>query len=128
MNRRVVITGLGVVSSLSCQVEDLFRRLVAGESGIHHIKLFDTARFKVKIGGDVWDWDPPETYLDRRELRRIDRFSQFALVAATDAIRDSGLDFGKEDATKCGVILGSGIGGLNEDRAISAGPPANHLP
>jgi 3-oxoacyl-[acyl-carrier-protein] synthase II len=114
MNRRVVITGLGVVSSLSCQVEDLFRRLVAGESGIHHIKLFDTARFKVKIGGDVWDWDPPEAYIDRREVKRIDRFSQFALVAATDAIRDSGLDFGQEDATKCGVILGSGIGGLNE--------------
>ncbi len=114
MKRRVVITGLGVVSSLSCQVDDLFRRLLAGESGIHPIKLFPTERFKVKIGGDVWDWEPPETYLDRRELKRVDRFSQFALVAATDAVRDSGLDFQKEDATQCGVILGSGIGGLNE--------------
>ena len=114
MKRRVVITGLGVVTSLSCQVDDLFSRLLAGESGIHAIKLFDTERFKVKIGGDVWDWDPPESYLDRRELRRIDRFSQFALVGANDALRDSGLELDKEDATRCGVILGSGIGGLNE--------------
>jgi 3-oxoacyl-[acyl-carrier-protein] synthase II len=114
MKRRVVITGLGVVTSLSCQVDDLFQRLLDGQSGIHEIKLFDTARFKVKIGGDVWNWDPPETYLDRRELKRIDRFSQFAVVAATDAVRDCGLDFSQEDATKCGVILGSGIGGLNE--------------
>src|SRR5882757_8783080 len=107
MKRRVVITGLGVVTSLSCQVDDLFDRLLAGQSGIHEIKLFDTARFKVKIGGDVWNWDPPESYLDRRELKRIDRFSQFAVVAATDTVRDSGIDFSKEDATKCGVILGS---------------------
>jgi 3-oxoacyl-[acyl-carrier-protein] synthase II len=114
MKRRVVITGLGVVTSLSCQVEDLFRRLLAGESGIHAIQLFDTERFKVRIGGDVWNWDPPESYMDRREIRRIDRFSQFAVVAATDAIRDSGLDFAKEDLNRCGVILGSGIGGLNE--------------
>lgn len=114
MKRRVVITGLGVVTSLSLQVEDLFRRLVAGESGVHEIKIFDTERFKVKIGGDVWDWDPPETYLDRKEVKRIDRFSQFAVVAAIDAVRDSGLEFEKEDASRCGVILGSGIGGLNE--------------
>ena len=114
MNRRVVITGLGVVTSLSCQVEDLFRRMLAGESGIHPIQLFDTARFKVKIGGDVWDWEPAESYIERREAKRIDRFSQFALVAATDAVRDSGLDFAKEDTTRCGVVMGSGIGGLNE--------------
>jgi 3-oxoacyl-[acyl-carrier-protein] synthase II len=114
MKRRVVITGLGCVTSLSCQVEDLFRRLVAGESGIHEIKIFDTSRFKVRIGGDVWDWDPPERYLDRKEVRRIDRFSQFAMVSAADALADSGLDFAKEDTARCGVILGSGIGGLNE--------------
>jgi len=114
MKRRVVVTGLGVVTSLSHQVEDLFRRLLEGQSGIHQIKMFDTARFKVKIGGDVWNWDPAEPYLDRKEARRIDRFSQFAIVAATDAVRDSGLDISKEDASRCGVILGSGIGGLNE--------------
>jgi 3-oxoacyl-[acyl-carrier-protein] synthase II len=105
---------MGVVTSLSCQVEDLFRRLVAGESGIHEIKLFDTARFKVKIGGDVWNWEVPESYLDRKEVKRIDRFSQFALVSAIDAVRDAGLDFSQENAARCGVILGSGIGGLNE--------------
>jgi 3-oxoacyl-[acyl-carrier-protein] synthase II len=127
MKRRVVITGLGVVTSLSCQVDDLFRRLVAGESGIHKIKIFDTERFKVKIGGDVWDWDPPESYLDKKEARRIDRFSQFAVVAAVDAVRDAGLDFSTVDTTRCGVILGSGIGGLNEieeqvTRLVEKGP------
>ena len=114
MKRRVVITGLGVVTSLSCQVNDLFQRLLNGESGIHALKIFDTSKFKVKLGGDIWDWELPEAYLDRKEAKRLDRFSQFAIVGAIDAIRDAGLDFNKEDANRCGVILGSGIGGLTE--------------
>jgi len=114
MKRRVVITGLGVVTSLSKQVDDLFSRLLAGESGIHHLKILDTTRFKVKFGGDVYDWDPPESYLEKKEARRLDRFSQFAIVAAIDAVRDSGIDFEKTESYRCGVILGSGIGGLNE--------------
>ena len=113
MKRRVVVTGLGVVTSLSLKVEDLFERLCRGESGVHLIRQFDTTEYKVKFGGDVYDWDTGD-YIDRKEVKRIDRFTQFALVAGIDAVRDSGLDFSKEEPFRCGVILGSGIGGLNE--------------
>jgi 3-oxoacyl-[acyl-carrier-protein] synthase II len=117
MKRRVVVTGLGCVTSLACQVEDLFKRLLAGESGIHPLRIIDTERFKVKFGGDVYDWSPerwPEAFTDRKEIKRVDRFTQFAMVAGHEAVTDSGLDFAKEDLTRCGVILGSGIGGLHE--------------
>ena len=113
MNRRVVVTGMGVISSLSNEVEDLWQRVCAGESGIHHIKLFDVSDFKVKIGGDIHDWDP-SVLLAAKDAKRIDRFSQFAMVAGASAVEDSGLDFSQEDTYRCGVILGSGIGGLNE--------------
>jgi 3-oxoacyl-[acyl-carrier-protein] synthase II len=113
MKRRVVITGLGVVTSLSCQVDDLFKRCCAGESGIHPLKLIDKSEFQVQFGGDVYDWNPA-AYITPKEMKRVDRFTQFALVAGTDAIRDSGLDFSKEDPFRCGVVLGSGIGGLGE--------------
>ena len=112
MKRRVVVTGLGVVTSLSLEVEDLWTRLLAGESGIHHLECVETELFKVKIGGDVHNWDPSEI-LDPREAKRIDRFTQFALVAGTQAVADSGLNFENEDVHRCGVVLGSGIGGLN---------------
>jgi 3-oxoacyl-[acyl-carrier-protein] synthase II len=117
MKRRVVITGLGVVTALSCDVNDLFARLVAGESGIHRLKIIDTEKFKVRFGGDVWDWDPekyPDAFLDRKEIKRVDRFTQFAMVAGHQAVADAGLDFSREDSSRCGVILGSGIGGLHE--------------
>lgn len=113
MKRRVVLTGLGVVTSLSCQVDDLWNRILAGESGVHALRCFDTEEFKVKFGGDIHDWDPSE-FIAPKEIKRIDRFTQFAMVAATQAIRDSGLDFKKEEPFRCGVILGSGIGGLGE--------------
>jgi len=126
MNRRVVVTGLGVVTSLSDKVEDLWDRVLRGESGIHELKLFDTEKHKVRFAGDVWDWNPVD-YITPKELKRIDRFSSFAMVAATDAIRDSGIDFEKEDPFRCGVILGSGIGGLKEietqvERLLFKGP------
>lgn len=111
MKRRVVITGLGVVTSLSDKVDDLWSRVLAGESGIHEIRLFDVSDFKVRIGGDIYDWSP-DNYIEPREMKRLDRFTQFALVAAQDAVTDSGIDFSKEDPFRCGVILGSGIGGL----------------
>jgi len=126
MKRRVVVTGLGVVTSLSLKVDDLFDRLCRGESGVHAIRHFDTTEFKVKFGGDIYDWDPGE-YIDKKEVKRIDRFTQFALVAGIDAVQDSGLDFAREDSFRCGVVLGSGIGGLNEieaqmARLLSKGP------
>ena len=124
MKRRVVVTGLGVVTSLSCQVEDLFRRLLRGESGIHPLRIFDTSQFKVRFGGDVYDWNAeqwpaaflarPDGFTEKKEIKRLDRFSQFAMVAGSQAVQESGLDFAREDAFRCGVILGSGIGGLNE--------------
>ena len=126
MKRRVVVTGLGVVTSLSLDVEDLWTRLLAGESGIHHLECVETERFKVKIGGDVHNWDPSEV-IDPRDAKRIDRFTQFALVAGTKAVEDSGLDFENENEHRCGVVLGSGIGGLNEieaqiERLLFKGP------
>lgn len=126
MKRRVVITGLGAVTSLSCEVEDLWQRILRGESGIHELRLFDTEDHKVKFAGDVWDWNPVD-YISAKELKRIDRFSSFAMVAGTDAIKDSGIDFEKEDSFRCGVILGSGIGGLKEietqvERLLNKGP------
>ncbi|MCU0873004.1 MAG: beta-ketoacyl-[acyl-carrier-protein] synthase II, partial [Pirellulaceae bacterium] len=72
MKRRVVVTGLGVVTSLSLKVEDLFERLCRGESGVHLIRQFDTTDYKVKFGGDVYDWDTGD-YIDRKEVKRIDR-------------------------------------------------------
>jgi 3-oxoacyl-[acyl-carrier-protein] synthase II len=113
MKRRVVVTGFGAVTSLSNEVEDLWKRLLASESGIRAITAFETAEYKVKFGGQIYDWDP-EKYIDAREQKRVDRFTQFALVAGIDAVNDSGIDFTKEDSYACGAIVGSGIGGLNE--------------
>ena len=113
MKRRVVVTGIGAVTSLSCKVDDLWQRILRGESGVHALQAFDTTEHKVKFGGDIYDWST-DGYIDRKDEKRIDRFTQFALVAGIDAVNDSGLDFSKEDPFRCGVILGSGIGGLNE--------------
>lgn len=126
MNRRVVVTGMGAVTSMSQKVDDLWQRVVAGESGIHHLKAFDTSKHKVKFGGDIHDWDPTG-YIDRKDAKRIDRFTQLAIVCAIDAVNDSGIDFSKEDPFRCGTIVGSGIGGLNEiedqmGRLILKGP------
>ena len=117
MKRRVVVTGLGVVTSLSCEVNDFWQKLLAGESGVHPLRIMDTDRFKVRFGGDVLDWNPesfPGVFLDKKDIKRVDRFTQFALVAGYHAVVDSGLDFSKENPRRCGVILGSGIGGLHE--------------
>jgi 3-oxoacyl-[acyl-carrier-protein] synthase II len=127
MNRRVVVTGLGAVTSLSHKIEDLWQRILRGESGIRLLRLFDTEKFQVKFGGEVVDWAPGEEYASAKDIRRIDRFTQFALVAGKDAVRQSGLDFSKEDTFNCGVIVGSGIGGLHEieeqlERLLHKGP------
>jgi 3-oxoacyl-[acyl-carrier-protein] synthase II len=113
MKRRVVVTGLGVVTAISCQVDDLWQRLLAGQSGVHPVRLFDTSDLKIKFGGDIYDWDP-SAYMDSKDAKRVDRFTQFAMVAGTDALRHSGLDISREDTHRCGVILGTGIGGLGE--------------
>ncbi|RCS41306.1 beta-ketoacyl-[acyl-carrier-protein] synthase II [Bremerella cremea] len=111
MKRRVVVTGMGIVSSLSCHLDTFWSKLIAGESGIHDIKILDTSRFKVKFAADVHDW-APDDYIDSKEQKRLDRFSQFGMVAGIDAVKNSGLDFSQEDSYRCGVILGSGVGGI----------------
>ena len=126
MNRRVVVTGIGVVTSLSCQAEDLWKRVLAGESGIHVLRLFNTDQYKVKFAGDIHDWSTGD-YISAKEAKRLDRFTQFAMVSGIDAVNDSGIDFSRDDPTRCGVVLGSGIGGLHEietqhERLLTKGP------
>jgi 3-oxoacyl-[acyl-carrier-protein] synthase II len=113
MTRRVVITGMGTVNSLASELKAFWHGLCAGKSGVGPIEQFDTTAFKVKFGGEVKNWQP-EPKIDPKTARRLDRFSQFAVVAAMDAVADSGLDFSREDPFRCGAIIGSGIGGLNE--------------
>lgn len=113
MTRRVVITGMGTVNSLSSDLGGYWHGLCAGRSGVGLIEQFDTSAFKVKIGGEVKDFKP-EDHLDSKAARRLDRFAQFALAASIAAVRDSGIDFGREDPYRAGTIIGSGIGGLNE--------------
>jgi 3-oxoacyl-[acyl-carrier-protein] synthase II len=111
MDRRVVVTGWGIITSLSDQVDDCWRRILAGESGIHEIRLVDNSDLKVKIGGDVYDFDPSRR-VSQKEAKKIDRFSQFALVSAADALESAGLNFNGSDTIRYGCVLGSGIGGL----------------
>jgi 3-oxoacyl-[acyl-carrier-protein] synthase II len=114
-SRRVVITGMGTVNPLAWNTKDTWSALLAGRSGIRRIRRFDTTQFSSQIGGEVQDWEAvPSEMLDVRESRRMDRFCQFAVAAAIEAVRDSGLDFSKENVDRCGVIVGSGIGGLQE--------------
>jgi 3-oxoacyl-[acyl-carrier-protein] synthase II len=114
MTRRVVVTGLGTVNPLALNVATYWKALCAGRSGIGPITLFDSSAFKVHFAGEVKDFDPVALLGDARKVRRLDRFAQFALVAAQQAVRDSGIDFSREDPFRCGVIVGSGIGGIGE--------------
>jgi 3-oxoacyl-[acyl-carrier-protein] synthase II len=111
--RRVVITGMGTVNPLANDVAGYWAGLRAGRSGIAPLTLLDAREFRVHFGGEVKGFDPAAGGHDPRSLRRMDRFSQFAMVAAAEAVRDSGLDFSREDPYRCGAIVGSGIGGLN---------------
>jgi len=113
--RRVVMTGLGTVNSLAHSVPEFWSALLAGKSGIRRIKRFCVDEYPSKIGGEVQDWHGvPKEIVEPRESRRMDRFAQFAVAAAAEAVRDSGVDFEKEDVNRCGVIVGTGIGGLQE--------------
>lgn len=124
--RRVVVTGMGLVTSLGHQVAEVWQALLDGKSGIHQLTTLDTSRYNVHFGGDIPDFNVAG-FADAREVKRLDRFTQFALRAGGAAIEDSGLDFQQEDRTRCGVILGSGIGGLGEiemqiERMLAKGP------
>ncbi len=114
MTRRVVVTGMSVVTALGNDLEEFWERLCAGKSGIGRIERFDSADFKVHFGGEVKDFHP-EQFIDPKECKRLDRFCQFAVVAAQKAVTHAGIDLiHHPDPYRCGVVIGSGIGGLNE--------------
>jgi len=108
------VTGLGLVTSLGRAIDGFWDRVVRGDSGVGQITLFDVAGYRVQFGGQVpWEAER-EDIAPPKELKRLDRFTQFAIGAAKDAVADSGLDFSGEDPYRCGVVIGSGIGGLWE--------------
>src|SRR5829696_3865948 len=109
--RRVVVTGLGVVTSLGHDVETFWASLVAGQCGVKRISLFNPADFASQIGAEVRDWEAAQ-HMDPKEARRNDRYTHFGFVAARQAVADSGLEMATEDGDRVGVIIGSGIGGM----------------
>jgi 3-oxoacyl-[acyl-carrier-protein] synthase II len=109
--RRVVVTGLGLVSPVGIGVEESWSALVAGKSGAGPITLFDASTFPTRIAAEVKGFDPAK-FMDKKEVRRNDRFIHFALAAGEMAMKDSGLDMAKEDPERVGCIIGAGIGGL----------------
>jgi len=124
--RRVMVTGVGVVCPVGCNKETAWPAVRDGHSGIRNITSFDTSRFEVRFAGEVTDFDPLK-YFTKRALGRLDRFVQFAVVAADQAIAESGLDLDKEDHARIGAFIGTGIGGLHEieaqhNRLLQAGP------
>jgi 3-oxoacyl-[acyl-carrier-protein] synthase II len=110
--RRVVVTGLGVVTSLGESVDEVWDALCAGKSGIGPITRWDCSTYPVRFGGECTSFDVTKYGVDVREAKRLDRFAQFGLAASVNAVKDSGIDFSKEDSFRCGVIIGSGIGGI----------------
>jgi 3-oxoacyl-[acyl-carrier-protein] synthase II len=126
MKRRVVVTGIGAVTTLGCEVERLWTRVCSGESGIGPLKRIDFSAYRVRFGGEISDWST-DGYIPPKDAKKLDLFAQFALVAAIDAVKDSGIDFTKEDPFRCGTLLGVGIGGLREfetqhERILNRGP------
>lgn len=112
MDRRVVITGYGVVSPIGIGTDDFWNSLVSGKSGISRVTSFDASQFSSQICAEVKDFQP-EKYIDKKKIRKMDRFSQLAFAAAKMAIEDAKLNMEKEDPFRVGVIVGSGIGGLS---------------
>lgn len=111
MERRVVVTGMGAITPIGNNVEEFFKGLVDGKCGIDNITLFNTEKFKVKLAAEVKGYNP-EDHFDRRSAKRLDRFSQFAMIAAREAMKDSGITPENTDMERVGVIVSSGIGGL----------------
>ena len=111
MKRRVVLTGMGALTPIGNTAEESWAAARAGKCGIGPITHYDTTGQKVTLAGEVRDFTPQD-YIDKREVRKMDRFTQFAMAAAAMAVEDSGLDFASEDASRCGVLISTGIGGI----------------
>ncbi|ERI92182.1 beta-ketoacyl-acyl-carrier-protein synthase II [Clostridiales bacterium oral taxon 876 str. F0540] len=112
MKNRVVVTGMGAITPLGNDVNSFWKGIKEGKCGVDFITHFDTEKFKVKVAAEVKDFKP-EDYVDRKEARRMDRYCQFAMAAAKEAVEDSGLDLESIDKERLGVVVGSGIGGLS---------------
>ena len=126
MSRRVVITGMGAVTPIGNNVEDFWANIKKGTVGIGPITKFDTSDYKAHLAAEVKDFDPLQ-YMDKKSARRMEDFSQYAVVAAKEAMEDAGLDMEKEDSFRAGVIVGSGIGSLpqvenNYEKILTKGP------
>lgn len=112
MNKRVVVTGMGAITPIGNNVRDMFESIKNSKCGIDKITHFDTTNYKVKLAGEVKNYNP-EDYLDRRAAKRMDRFTQFGIIAAREAMKDSGLTQENIDMERVGIIVSSGIGGLS---------------
>src|SRR5437868_12352470 len=108
--RRVVITGLGVITSLGENADEMWENVCAGKSGVSLIRRWDTSKYPVRIGGECYGFDPKRYIAEVKDIRRMDRFSHFAMAASMGAVKDAGVDFGAEDGDGCGGRIGGGIG------------------
>lgn len=126
MKRNVVVTGMGVITPLGDSVDELWKNLLSGKSGISRVTKFDTTDYPVHIAGEIKDFDPAK-YMDKKEARRMDPSAQYAVAASTNAVADSGLKLDSLDVDRCGVVIGSGIGGIEtfekqRDLLVKSGP------
>lgn len=132
MDRRVVITGLGVVTSLGWELETFWNSIREGRSGIGPVTSFDTSQHKCRIGAEVSDFDASAYFANSRDAKRAERFIQFSMAASKMAVSHSGLDLSGVDLERCGAFLGTGIGGLRtvekSQKAYSAGGPGKVSP
>ncbi|MBI4659738.1 MAG: beta-ketoacyl-ACP synthase II [Verrucomicrobia bacterium] len=112
-DRRVVITGLGVVTPLGHDIDSFWKNILAGQCGLDKISLFDASAYDCQIAAEVKNLDPAPAFPSAKEVRRADRFTQFGVYAGRQALLDSGLDLAKVNRDETGVIIGSGIGGLH---------------
>ena len=111
MKRRVVVTGIGIISPLGIGIEKNWKGIIEGRSGIRRITRFDATNFPVQIAGEVPDFNP-EVFIEKKEIKKMDTFIQYALAASILAVQDAGLEVTSENAERIGVYIGSGIGGL----------------
>jgi len=110
--RRIVVTGLGIISPLGLEISKFWENLILGKSGVSRIEHFDVEKIASRIAAQIKDFNP-EDYIDYKQAKRMDRFTHFAIAAASQAIKDSGLKINSKNSDKIGVLIGSGVGGLS---------------
>ena len=126
MNRRVVVTGMGVISPVGNTVSEFWESLCEGKSGIDTITRFDITDFATKFAGCIKDFDP-EDYMERRDARRMDRYTHYGIAATRMAMQEANFDMERIDKERLGVVIGTGVGGIEtmeeqKERLLSRGP------